>query len=132
MNTYMSTKLRAIHSNMQTAQSSPSLVGCVPTVHYTACYCVSTLTHFYIYAYDMYGYKYLDILFSLGLYIWYTLTLKSTTSPPPSPNNKTRTPLKVLGRAPYGRLLWVVHLSWICWSKSVKTYLKYFWMDFFS
>ena len=46
--TYLSTvgntaKLGATHSNIQTAQSNPSLVGSEPTMHLSAYYRVSTL-----------------------------------------------------------------------------------------
>ena len=46
--TYMSTpgntaKLGTVHSNIQTAQRGPSLVGSEPTMHLSAYYRVSTL-----------------------------------------------------------------------------------------
>ena len=49
--THMSTpgntaKLGTAHSNIQTAQSSPSLVGSEPTLHLSAHHWVSTLTHY--------------------------------------------------------------------------------------
>ena len=49
--THMSTpgntaKLGTAHSNIQTAQRGPSLVGSEPTMHYSAYYRVSTLTHY--------------------------------------------------------------------------------------
>ena len=49
--THMSTpgntaKLGTAHSNIQTEQSNPSLVGSEPTMHWSAHYRVSTLTHY--------------------------------------------------------------------------------------
>ena len=44
-------KLGTAHNNIQTAQSSPSLVGSEPTKHLSAHYWVSTLTHYTSQAY---------------------------------------------------------------------------------
>ena len=51
MNTYMSTpgnttKLETAHSNIQTAQSSPTLVGSETTMHLSEYYRVSALAHY--------------------------------------------------------------------------------------
>ena len=51
MNTYISTpsntaKLGVMHSNIQTAQRGPSLVGSEPTMHYSAHLWVSALAHY--------------------------------------------------------------------------------------
>ena len=55
--THMSTpgntaKLGTAHSDIQTAQSNPSLVGSERTMHYSAYYRVSTLTHYASQAYN--------------------------------------------------------------------------------
>ena len=44
------------HSNIQTAQSNPSLVGIEPTMHYSAYYRVSALAHHASQAYIYYTY----------------------------------------------------------------------------
>ena len=76
--TYMSTpgntaKPRAIHSNIQTGQRSPSMVGSEPTMHKSAHHWVSTLTHYVSQAWNKQDALYMQ-------HTWYTSARRVLTT----------------------------------------------------